>query len=93
MVYENLYKNNTLIDMVQYNGRINIIEDHPDPLLKFKMYEQNSTNNKSVAYSDALVNVIEDTLLSKIFFSAENQHAPEISMPGSLLNHGFYTKM
>lgn len=61
-----------IIDMQKYNGRVNIISQ-PDPNVVFKMQERIALKNKCTGYYTALSgNDLEENLLSRVFFSAEN---------------------
>lgn len=67
-----LNKQNKILDMQRYNGRVNIISQ-PDPSAAFKMQERIALKNKSTSFASALSgNDWEETLLSRAFFSAEN---------------------
>ena len=67
-----LHKQNNILDMQRYNGRVNIISQ-PDPTIAFKMQERIALKNKSTSFSSALSgNDWEETILSRAFFSAEN---------------------
>jgi hypothetical protein len=63
---------NTIIDMKKYNGRVNIMEEQ-DPDAKFKMYERIAIKNKATEYRNATLGIWEDNLLSRVYFSAENE--------------------
>ena len=52
------------------NGRVNII-DIPNDVV-FAMKEKIMVNNKTSEYRDPLTGIIEETMLSKVFFCAEN---------------------
>jgi hypothetical protein len=56
-----------------YNGRINILEGEDDPNVKFQMYERMAVKNKASPYMDVLLGVLEDNLLSQVYFSAGNE--------------------
>jgi hypothetical protein len=58
----------SLIDLVKYNGRINIIQP-PDMSIQMKMTEKIMIANKSTDHRD---NVYEDNMLGNVFFSAGN---------------------
>ena len=62
---------NRILDMDRYNGRINLME-LPDSQTRFQMYEKIAVRNKATEYRDAVTGVIEDNLLSKVFFSEGN---------------------
>jgi len=67
-----LNRQNKILDMERYNGRVNIISN-PDPSTTFKMQERIALKNKSTSFASALSgNDWEETMLSKAFFSAEN---------------------
>jgi len=67
-----LNKQNKILDMQRYNGRVDIISQ-PDPSTAFKMQERIALKNKSTSFTSALSgNDWEETILSKAFFSAEN---------------------
>lgn len=67
-----LNKQNKILDMQRYNGRVNIISQ-PDPGAAFKMQERIALKNKSTSFASALSgNDWEETVLSRAFFSAEN---------------------
>lgn len=51
------------------NGRIDIMGPNITP--SFQLYDQN-INNKSTPYKNAMVGNLENTVLSNVFFSAEN---------------------
>jgi len=68
---ENTY-NSKIIDMKEYNGRVNVMEIE-DPEAKFRMYERISVKNKATIYRDPLVGILEDNVLSQVYFSAENE--------------------
>jgi len=63
--------NPSILDMGQFNGRVNIIEP-PAPDALFKMQERLAVKNKSTEYRDALSGIWEDNLLARAYFSAEN---------------------
>ena len=60
-----------ILDMERYNGRINITE-LPNSDVRFKMYEKIAIKNKSTPYRDSVAGILEDNLLSRVFFSKEN---------------------
>jgi hypothetical protein len=55
----------------RYNGRVNIVEP-PSPDIVFKMQEKIAIKNTSTAYCGAVAGTWESSLLSQLFFSAEN---------------------
>lgn len=68
---DNLEKANRILDMERYNGRINIL-DLPDKNTRFQMYEKIAVKNKATEYRDSMAGVLEDNLLSRVFFSSGN---------------------
>jgi hypothetical protein len=60
-----------ILDMERYNGRINI-SDIPNKDVRFNMYEKIAMKNKSTEYRDSVAGILEDNLLSKVFFSEGN---------------------
>jgi hypothetical protein len=60
-----------ILNLSNYNGRINIIEE-PDPTTVFRMQERLAVRNKATEYRDAVSGNWEDNALSKSYFSAEN---------------------
>lgn len=60
-----------ILDMEKYNGRINLMES-PDKDARFQMYEKIALKNKSSEYRDSLAGILEDNLLSQVFFSSGN---------------------
>lgn len=60
-----------ILNLDKYNGRVNIIEN-PDPDVMFKMQERIASKNKATSYSEALTGMLEDNMLSMVFFSKEN---------------------
>ena len=71
---------NMIIQKQQYNGRVNISE--PDPNTQFKLQEKIAIKNKATEYRDPIKNVNEDTLLSQLYFSAENVVLQMVSEQG-----------
>jgi len=62
-----------IIDHENYNGRVNIVSQQPDPNVFFKMQERIAIKNKATSYCSAMSgNDWEDSILSKAFFSKEN---------------------
>jgi hypothetical protein len=60
-----------ILDMERYNGRINLME-LPDKNIQFQMAEKIALKNKSTEYRDSLAGILEDNLLSRVFFSSGN---------------------
>jgi len=53
------------------NGRVNLITE-PSPEIRFQMQEKVAIKNKSTEYRNALAGNLENNMLSRVFFSAEN---------------------
>jgi len=67
-----IYDNNKLMTNSSImNGRVNII-DYPSVDVQLKMQEKIGVKNKTSEYREALVGELESTLLSTLYFSAEN---------------------
>jgi len=64
-------QNSILSGESEYNGRVNL-EEPENPNARFEMFEKIAIKNKATEYRDPLVNVWEDTVLSKVFFSQGN---------------------
>ena len=69
--YETVESNKRILDMERYNGRINLMEISPKDV-RFDMYEKIAIKNKSTEYRDSLSGILEDNLLSRVFFSSGN---------------------
>lgn len=69
----------------QYNGRVNIADPPADTI--FKMQERIAIKNKTTEYREALSGDLENTLLSEVFFSADN-----IQIIQNALRAGVYKK-
>ena len=54
-----------------YNGRVHL-EEPENPLARFQMFERVAVKNKATEYRDPLKGEFEETMLSKVFFSAGN---------------------
>ena len=54
-----------------YNGRVNL-EEPENPDARFQMFERIEVKNKATEYREPLKGDFEETLVSKVFFSAEN---------------------
>ena len=63
--------NSTILNISKYNGRVNIIEE-PSTNIRFQMQEKIAVKNKATAYREALTGTWENSVLSQVFFSAEN---------------------
>lgn len=62
---------NHILDMEKYNGRINLM-DLPPKDVRFQMYERIAVKNKSTEYRESLHGILEDSKLSRVFFSSGN---------------------
>lgn len=80
LVKSNTYKNwssnfvssnEKILDMERYNGRINLM-DLPKDDVRFQMYEKIAIKNKATEYREPVAGILEDNLLSKVFFSSGN---------------------
>ena len=65
------YDESKIIDMKTYNGRVNLMEE--DSTIKFQMYERSANKNKSTGYNNALDGMLENNVLSQVYFSAGNE--------------------
>ena len=54
-----------------YNGRVHL-EEPENPLARFQMFERVAVKNKATEYRNPLKGEFEETMLSKVFFSAGN---------------------
>jgi|TARA_B110000091_G_C13718614_1_gene433770 hypothetical protein len=54
-----------------YNGRVNL-EEPENPDARFQMFEKVAIKNKSTEYREPLLGELENTTLSRNYFSAEN---------------------
>lgn len=61
----------SILDYEKYNGRINILEDS-NLEARFKMAERIAIKNRSTEYRCAVSAELEESLLSKAYFSEEN---------------------
>ena len=61
----------SILDMERYNGRLNLMELPPKDV-RFDMYEKIAVKNKSTEYRDSLAGILEDNLLSQVYFSSGN---------------------
>jgi hypothetical protein len=63
--------NQTILGNVEYNGRINIVEE-PSMDVRFQMQERIAVKNKTTEYREALTGTWEQNPLSNLFFSEQN---------------------
>jgi len=68
---ETVESTKSILDMERYNGRLNLMELPPKDI-RFDMYEKIAVKNKSTEYRDSLAGILEDNLLSQVFFSSGN---------------------
>ena len=66
----NLEEHDTILQPQTLNGRVNIIDIPAE--LQFSMQEKIAVENKSTEYRDALTGLIEENILSKVYFSSDN---------------------
>lgn len=69
--FQSAYSQNKILDLENYNGRVNILEP-PSKHIMFQMAEKIELKNKPTDYRDALTGTWEHNLLEQVFFSAEN---------------------
>jgi hypothetical protein len=62
--------NDNILSSEALNGRVNIV-DVPHHI-QFQMQEKIAVKNKTTEYREALSGVLEDSLLSQVYFSVEN---------------------
>jgi hypothetical protein len=66
------HKTSSIINLPNaYNGRVNIISSG-NPDARFQMFERIAVRNKATEYREALTGEWENSVLSSVFFSAEN---------------------
>jgi len=73
IVPSDINSNGRIIDVKNYNGRINIIQPK-SPDVVFRMQERLAVKNKATEYREALAGTWENSVLSNSFFSAANIH-------------------
>ena len=61
----------SILDYEKYNGRINILDDS-NPEARFQMAERIAIKNRATEYRCAVSAELEDSLLSRAYFSEEN---------------------
>lgn len=64
-------QHNIITNETPFNGRVNL-EEPENPDARFQMFERVQLKNKATDYRDPLKGDIEETVLSKVFFSAGN---------------------
>ena len=64
-------QHNIITNETPFNGRVNL-EEPENPDARFQMFERVQSKNKATDYRDPLKGDIEETVLSKVFFSAGN---------------------
>jgi hypothetical protein len=65
------FEQQPILDLERYNGRVNIMQP-PDMSIQFKMVEKVNTANTPSDFRGAVSGILEDNMLSKVFFSAGN---------------------
>ena len=60
-----------ILDLERYNGRVNIMQ-RPDMTIQFKMAEKIHTANIATDYRGAVSGILEDNVLSQVYFTAGN---------------------
>jgi len=68
---QNINTKSSIIDMDNYNGRVNIIQP-PSSEMQFQMYEKNAVKNKTTEYREALTGTWESNVLAQVYFSEGN---------------------
>ena len=63
--------NKKILDLARYNGRVNLM-DLPDPRIQFAMSEKVAIKNKATEYRCPLAGELEESNLSRAYFSAAN---------------------
>jgi hypothetical protein len=64
-------QNQIITNTTPYNGRVNL-EEPENPDARFQMFERVQIQNKATEYRDPLKGDIENTVLSRAFFSEAN---------------------
>jgi hypothetical protein len=68
---ESIHQPNNILNLERYNGRINVMQP-PNQEILFKMTERIAIKNKATDYSNAISGMLEETMLSRVFFCGEN---------------------
>ena len=89
---ESIHQPNRILNLERYNGRINIIQP-PNPEILFKMTERIAIKNKATDYSNAVAGMLEETMLSRVFFCAENIDMIQKDMRVGVYNMSKHTYM
>jgi len=74
-----------ILNNIPLNGRVNIIEPEA-PDIVFKMQERIAVKNKTTEYRGALSGILEDNILSKVFFSLENTQIVQNALRAGVYN-------
>lgn len=64
-------KYNERMEQSRYNGRVNVL-DSEDQNTRFQMFEKVAIKNRATEYGSALEGILEDNVLSQVYFSAGN---------------------
>jgi len=70
MIPVDVNQNESILGKEALNGRVNIIDIPED--IRFQMHEKIAIKNKSTEYRDPLVGIMENSILSDVFFSKDN---------------------
>jgi len=70
--YKSAHNNKILSKSIQYNGRVNPLALTEDENARFMMFEKVAIKNKATDYRGAIKHELEESPLSKKFFSKEN---------------------
>ena len=81
---------NSILPPEALNGRVNIIDKPPNVL--FDMKEKVAVRNKASEYREPLTGIIEDTMLSKVFFCAENVQIIQNGIRGQVFLYSLFSK-
>ena len=76
MIPVDVNQNESILSKEALNGRVNIIEIPED--VRFQMQEKIAVKNKTTEYRDPLVGIMENSLLSEVYFSKENMQILQI---------------
>jgi hypothetical protein len=68
---ESIYTQSKILDLKNYNGRVNIMEPE-NPNIRFQMFEKINVKNKATEYREAIEGTWENNVISQVFFSSEN---------------------
>jgi hypothetical protein len=89
---ESIHQPNRILNLERYNGRINVIQP-PNQEILFKMTERIAIKNKATDYSNAVSGMLEETMLSRVFFCADNIDMVQKDMRVGVYNMSKHTYM